>query len=155
LATKVGIKDTTVGAYPRAAAIGDLNGDGKPDIVIVGGYANGWVSVLLGDGTGKFGAALDQPTGQGRATDVALGDFNGDGKRDVAITKADSYKILFLLGNGAGGFSSTASVTATSEPTKIAAGDLNGDGLSDIVTTNTYFTWSLTVVLGRSDGNFV
>jgi hypothetical protein len=155
LATKVGIKDTTVGAYPRAAAIGDLNGDGKPDIVIAGGYANGWVSVLLGDGTGKFGPALDQPTGQGRATDVALGDFNGDGTRDVALAKADSQKILFLLGNGAGGFSTMVAVTANSEPIRIAVGDLNGDGLTDVATTNTYPNWKLTVVLGRSDANFV
>jgi hypothetical protein len=155
ITSAVGIKDTTVGAYPRAAAIGDLNGDSKPDVVIAGGYANGWVSVLLGDGAGNFAPALNQATGQGSASGVVLGDFNGDGKRDVAIAKTDSYKVMLLLGNGSGGFTSMPTVTATSEPTGLAAGDFNNDGLTDIVAINTYFTWGLTIVMGRSDGNFV
>ncbi|MDX6610920.1 MAG: hypothetical protein QOD75_106, partial [Blastocatellia bacterium] len=151
----VGIKDVTVGAYPRAVGIGDINVDGKLDLVVVGGYANGWVSLLLGDGSGGFGPAFNQPTGNGALYAVTLGDFNGDGKKDFAVAGGSSLKISFLLGNGAGGVGSISRVTVTSEPTGIVSGDFNGDGLDDVVTMNTYSNWQLNVVLGRSDGNFV
>jgi hypothetical protein len=156
LSYNVGIKGTTVGAYPRAAAIGDLNADGKRDLIIGGGYNHSWVSVLLGDGTGNFGPALNQAVGNnGELTGVVLGDFNGDGKQDVAAAGSSSLAINFLLGNGAGGFGSTSQVTVTSQPQAIAASDFNLDGLPDVVAINTYPTWAMTIVWGRSDGNFV
>src|SRR5262249_51858933 len=68
------------GAGPFSVAIGDLNGDGKPDLALANADS-GSVSVLLGNGNGSFQNAANFNTG-GRPVSVALGDVNGDGKPD-------------------------------------------------------------------------
>src|SRR5205809_2547311 len=69
------------GPGPRSLAVGDFNGDSKPDLVVTNSSGN--LSILLGTGTGAFGAPA---TIAGGAVEVAIGDFNEDGKLDLAVT---------------------------------------------------------------------
>ena len=62
------------------------------------------VSILLGDGTGNFSAATNFAAGDSPVS-VAVGDFNGDGKQDLAVANDNSDNVSILLGDGAGNFS--------------------------------------------------
>src|SRR5205807_548270 len=120
-----------VGAGPFSVALGDFNGDGKPDLATANnGSAN--VSVLLGDGSGTFGASTGFPAGD-HPDGIAAGDFNGDGKLDLATANAASGDVSVLLGNGSGGFGAPASFGVGSFPTAVAVGDFNRDGRLDLV----------------------
>ena len=90
------------GSHPSSVAIGDLNGDGKPDLATANGDAN-TVSVLLNRGDGSFRAKLDYATGSGPAS-VAIGDLNGDGKPDLATANSDADTVSVLLNRGDGSF---------------------------------------------------
>ena len=79
--------DYATGSGPSSVAIGDLNGDGKPDLATANADANS-VSVLLNRGDGSFEAKLDYRTGRGPVS-VAIGDLNGDGKPDLATANTD------------------------------------------------------------------
>src|SRR3982074_263030 len=71
----------SVGSLPFSVAVGDFNGDGKPDLAVADG--NG-VSILLGNGDDTSSVPTDYPAGSSAAS-VAVGDFNGDGKSDLAV----------------------------------------------------------------------
>ncbi|HSZ57081.1 MAG TPA: FG-GAP-like repeat-containing protein, partial [Tepidisphaeraceae bacterium] len=97
-----------VGTYPESVAISDLNGDGKPDIIVANAGSDN-VSVLVGNGNGSFQAQQTFAAGTGPAF-VAVSDLNGDGKPDLVVANAGSYyypghSVSVLLGN------STANVT--------------------------------------------
>ncbi len=167
-------------------AVADVNGDGIPDIVAVeyGDWDgdDNYVAVLLGDGAGGFtlqGEMDFQPTDPYSDTmyypiGVALGDFNGDKKVDIALTYGDedSYYnqyIVVMLNNGnwsSGnvGYDPTTAVaypatlldTYSSDspsPSDIRAVDLNGDGKLDLVYTN-YDYGTIGVLYGKGDGTF-
>ena len=93
-----------------SVAIGDLNGDGKPDLATANGTTN-TVSVLLNRGDGSFRAKLDYSTGHGPGS-VAIGDLNGDGKPDLATANDDANTVSVLLNRGDGAFGQ-ASTTPT------------------------------------------
>ncbi len=80
--------DFATGTVPISVAIGDLNGDGKPDLAVANSNSS-TVSVLLGNGAGGFGAKTDFATGTNPHS-VAIGDVNGDGKPDLAVANSDS-----------------------------------------------------------------
>ncbi len=89
---------------PHSLAVGDFNGDGKPDLAIANGASNN-VTVLLGNGSGGFTAAPGSPFAVGSGPQsVAVGDFNGDGKPDLAIANFNGSTVTVLLGTGTGGF---------------------------------------------------
>ena len=111
------------GVEPVGLAARDINGDAKRDLVVTLGFTSpGYYSVLLGSGSGNFGPANVTNAGAG-ALGVAIGDFNADGKPDLAITQAGSHSVLVLLGNGAGGFPSGMSYPVGFVPTSVAVVD--------------------------------
>ena len=84
-----------VGSNPQSVAVGDFNGDGKPDLATANVGSNE-VSVLLGSGSGGFGPATNFGVGDGPFS-VAVGDFNGDGKPDLAVANngSDNVSVLY------------------------------------------------------------
>ncbi len=141
--------------FPSSIAVGDLNGDGKPDIVTGDGSSN-TVSVLLGNGDGTFGVSQVFAAGSNTSS-VSLADVNGDGKLDIVATNYGSSNISVLLGNGNGTFQ-TQKVYTTSNgpglnPTFEAVVDVNHDGNFDVVTSD-WGTNSVSVLLGNGDGTF-
>ena len=88
------------GGNPKSVAVADVNGDGKPDL-IVANYGSNTVSVLLGNGNGTFQGAHNFSTGT-QPISVAVADVNGDGKPDILVSNDLSYTVSVLLGNGDG-----------------------------------------------------
>ena len=122
--------DYTTGDGPWSVALGDLNGDGKPDAVTANVYSQS-VSVLLNDGTGHFGTTTDYPIGVA-PRGVALGDLNGDGKLDLAIAKGAGNAVSVFLGTGIGTFEPMTDFPANGFTLALALGDLSSDGKLDI-----------------------
>jgi len=149
--------DYGTGDFPLCVAIGDLNRDGKPDLVTAnsGTYPDyaGTVSVLLGHGDGSFGAKTDYSTGSSPSS-VAIGDLNGDGRLDLAVANNESNTVSVLLGNGAGGFGPKTDIPAGGSPYSVAIGDLNGDGLADLAVGHDGREPIVSVLLGNGDGTF-
>ena len=131
-----GTTNVSVGTGPRSVAIGDFNGDGKQDIAVSNYGSNGSsVSIRLGDGLGGFSGTTDVSVGT-QPLSVAVGDFNGDGKQDIAVANYSSSTVSIRLGDGMGGFSGTTDVSVGSNPISVAVGDFNGDGRQDIASAN-------------------
>ena len=139
------------GSYPRSMTSGDFNRDGIPDLAIVNLYNSG-LTILLGNGDGSFTPA--PPVALPQVSDpnaVATGDFNQDGKTDLAVVDSNSSSIYIFLGNGDGSFTAAANVTGLSSPSHISVGDFNGDGKPDLVETNYS---QMGILLGNGDGTF-
>ncbi len=146
---------TGSGSGPLSVAIGDFNHDGKLDLV-VGKFTCsspcGTLSVFLGNGDGTFQPAVNYDGG-GEPISVAVGDFNGDGRLDLAVTDISSQQVLVLLGNGDGTFQASVSYSTPGDPAWVALGDLNGDGKLDLSVLN-IGTCNVDLLLGNGDGTF-
>ncbi len=144
----------TTGTGATFVATGDLNGDGRPDVVVVNTGANK-ISVLLGTSGGSFLAPVNYTVGNS-PSDVAIGDVNGDGRPDLVVTNSggDSLSVLLNVGGGAFSVPTTIPMTAGLAPEGVAIADLNGDGLGDIVVSNSNSN-SVTVFLSTGLGSFV
>ena len=110
------------------------------------------VSVWLGTGTGTFGTATTFSAGNTPYM-LAMGDFNGDGKLDLATTNNGSANVSVLLGNGNGTFGAATNFAVGSAPRGIATGDFNGDGKLDLVVSNVNSN-TVSVLLGTGTGSF-
>jgi hypothetical protein len=135
---------------------GDLNGDGKTDLVTVnrgGGNNNeGSISIGLGDGAGHFTiqpnvSAMNASNPGG----IAFADFNSDGKMDLATPSDFGFSIL--LGNGAGGFAPRTQIT-TANASSIRTADLNGDGKADLAMVSEGGGGKVSIVFGDGMGGF-
>ena len=125
--------------------VADMNGDGKPDLV-TGSSGGSRVSVLLGNGNGTFQTPIIANTPNSNA--LAAGDFNGDGKTDIA--GAGPLGVDILLGNGDGTLKPPVTYPTATFANSIVVGDFNGDGKTDLATggLSTY------ILIGRGDGTF-
>jgi hypothetical protein len=135
---------------------GDFNGDGLLDVAIANSFGRA-VAVMLGSGTGAFTlkAILNLPDTPGYAEHLAVGDFNGDGKLDLAVPEYETGKTIIYLGDGLGNFNTSAAFAIT-EPGldvyAVCAGDFNGDGIIDLVGGSTEgLVW---LHAGLGNGNF-
>jgi hypothetical protein len=140
-----------VGRNPSAIAVGDFNGDNRPDLAVAD-FGDGSISILLGRLNGTFQAAVNYPTGT-NASSVAVADFNGDGRQDLAVANNGANTISILFGNGDGTFQPGVNYTAGSGPYWIAVGDFNGDNRPDLAVTNRTSN-SVSILLGNPSGGF-
>lgn len=128
----------SVGGDPAAIAVGDLNGDLRPDLVVANA-ASGTVSLLLQnpDHTFTLGATLH--TGALTPLDVAIGDLNQDGRPDIAVaTSGASVVQIFFQTATAGVFQATpTSLSLSGDPRCVAIADLNGDTIPDLAVGTT------------------
>jgi hypothetical protein len=148
-----GVNYSSGGAFPISVAVADVNGDGKPDLLVANCDASGSsgcidvsvdgsVGVLLGNGDGSFQAAVAYDSGGSGAWSVAVADMNGDGKPDVLVANqcgsgcSSPGAVGVLLGKGQGIFANPVNLPPDFN-TSVAAADVNGDGKPDLlVATN-------------------
>src|ERR1051325_9299458 len=89
----------SVGKSPGSVESADFNGDGRPDLVVANEQSND-VSILLNDGKGGFAPATGSPFLAGHMpNDIAIADFNGDGKLDLALANHEEKHLTVLLGD--------------------------------------------------------
>jgi hypothetical protein len=149
----------TTGVLPGATslAVGDFNGDGKPDLAVVSGLDNS-VEILQGNGDGTFQSnPLIIPVGtQGNflpsIESVAVGDFAHNGNLDLAVANPGDNTVSVLLGNGDGTFQNRVDLPVGTAPLSVVAADL-GNGQLDLVVAN-HDSSNVSVLLGNGDGSF-
>jgi hypothetical protein len=123
-----------IGFAPIRLTAADLNNDGNLDIGVAAG--NGNVFILLGAGDGTFRQLPDLIVVPGvDNTDLAVGEFNGDGIPDLAIAPDADHRTVVVLGNGDGTFRPSASIpdALQERPAELTVADLNGDGFQDVL----------------------
>ncbi len=143
------------GYATNGIAVADVNGDGKPDALVVN--QDGTVGVLLGNADGSFQPAVIYYSGG--ATGLSVADLNGDGNPDLAVAGGDTVSVL--LGKGDGTFQPPVTYGSGGQSaSSIAIGDLNGDGKPDLLVGNIYVgngnysRGAVGVLLGNGDGTF-
>jgi hypothetical protein len=141
-------------------ALGDVNGDGKVDVVATltnagAGCANNEVAVLEGLGNGKFRAPVYYSTGSTQQSgSVQLADFRGDGRLDIVVSNGDgSVSVLLNKGRGVYGAATVIAGAGGAQGGGIAIGDFNNDGKPDIAVTD-YSQTQINVLLGNGNGTF-
>jgi hypothetical protein len=135
----------------QSMAVGDFNGDGKPDLAVTNSGANG-VNVFL-NGGGCLSVVNTMPATGAGPSSIAAADFNGDGKLDLAVANSGSNNVTILLGNGDGTFTAAASPATGMAPNSLAVGDFNGDSIPDLAVANSGSS-NVTILLGNGDGTF-
>src|ERR1700694_865866 len=147
------------GLRPVWVVTGDFNRDGIEDIGVVNEcgsdatcLSGGSVSILLGNPDGTFQSHFDYPIA-GEPTFAIMGDFNGDGNPDIAVTNPVSNTISVLLGDGDGKFQSPVGYATGIGPVSVVAGDFNRDGHPDLAVANAGAE-SVSILLGTGAGTF-
>ncbi|MBV8843149.1 MAG: VCBS repeat-containing protein, partial [Bryobacterales bacterium] len=124
-----------VRGVPASIVIGDFNRDGVPDFAaVLDSTTTGVIEVFLGIGDGTFQSPLIISAGSSLSdySSIVSGDFNGDGKLDLAVANRTSKSVAILLGDGTGAFTATSGVTGLTLASFVAVGDFNNDGKQDL-----------------------
>ena len=133
-------QDFTTGSSPYSVSIGDLDGDGKPELAVAN-YGSNTVSVLRNTGTSgtvSFASKQDFTTGSNPYS-VSIGDVDGDGKPDLAVANSNSNSVSVFRNTGTSGtvsFAAKQDFTTGSGPRSVSIGDLDGDGKPDLAVAN-------------------
>jgi hypothetical protein len=137
-----------------SVAVADFNGDGKLDIAVAdqSGNTGNTVSILLGNGDGTFQSHVEYFTAAS-PNGVVVGDFNGDGKLDLAVSAGKGNTVSVLWGMGDGTFVGQVNAGSGDIPLAVAAGDFNGDGKLDLVTANSGRN-TVSVILNNGNETF-
>jgi len=150
---------------PNTVVVGDFNSDGNLDLAVSNSCGTnpncntmptyGSVSILLGDGKGNFTKA-PSISGLMLPWHMVVGDFNGDGKPDLAVVVSPPGGVAILLGDGTGNFTETAQspIEMPGAPNALAVGDFNDDGHLDLAVTNNGNPGLVTILLGDGKGSF-
>jgi hypothetical protein len=142
----------TPNIYYVTIAAGDVDGDGKPDLLTTG--LSNEVYVFHGNGDGTFADPAAFGVGDGDwPHGIAIADFNGDGKADVATANNTTANVSVLIGDGAGGFAAATTFSVGAFPVAMGVADVTGDGNLDIVTANAG-SLDITVIAGDGAGGF-
>jgi hypothetical protein len=144
-----GSAPSSTGNFPVSLAVGDFNGDSRPDLAVAN-FSDNSVSVLLGKGDGTFQPQVALPVGT-RPSFVVTGDFNDDGKTDLAVANQLDNSVSILLGRGNGMFGPPMTHLAGVAPIALAVGDFNADGRSDLAVA-AVVKGNVSVLLGNGDG---
>jgi hypothetical protein len=151
---------------PGALTVGDFNGDGRRDVAMIDFTLpfQHRLLILLGQGDGTVEPVAQTSDVGPEAAWLTVGDFNGDGRQDVATSDANTFVISVLIGNGDGTFAAAQNYAPAppgvlAQPLSIEVGDFNRDGKPDLATANRGRTdppeeGSASVLLGRGDGSF-
>lgn len=147
----------TIGKGRGSLALADLNTDGRLDLVVANDEGD-TVTVFLGDGKGGFASAPGSPFPAGSApNDIAVADFDGDGKPDLAFPNHETKVLTVLLGDGRGSFrpapGSPVAVQSRPHPHGVAAADFDRDGHVDLA-VESWAENSVEVLLGAGGGRF-
>ena len=140
---------------PEFIVSGDFNNDGKADLATCnsGPPDQNKVNVLLGNGNGTFQPVSVYTVGM-NPTFMTTGDFNQDGKLDLAVSNSSANQVSILFNTGNGLFQRPASIyTVGSNPNSISASDFNLDGKMDLIVTNGQ-SRTFSVLLNNGDGTF-
>ena len=145
---------TTTATTPFAIGVGDFNSDGHLDLAVAESFSSvDQVEILLGNGDGTFRSEHIY-TSRAGPDSIAVADFNGDHKLDLAVAENEGGTVSIFLGNGDGSFQPKTSYVAE-YPLWVAAASLNGDGKLDLVTADLEQLFSgVTVFTGNGDGTF-
>lgn len=155
---------TGTAATPEALVVADVNGDGKPDIIVVNN-AIATVSVLLGNGDGTFKAQTAAEAAAGKGTpapsypvgngviSVAVADLDGDGFGDIVTADFTDNTVSILMNKGNGTFKPRTTVLVGNGPDYVTTADMNKDGKPDILVSDSNDN-GFTELLGNGDGTF-